>query len=47
MKVVLEFEDERLAENLISLLRKWNYIVDLNRSGDVLGTPTKEYKVRN
>lgn len=47
MKVVLEFENETLANNIIKRLRQWGYNVELNRYGDVLGIPTKEYKVRN
>lgn len=45
-KIVLEFEDETLANNILGRLDQWGYNVYLNRDGDMLGRHTKEYKVR-
>jgi hypothetical protein len=46
VRVVLEFEDEKLAKIIINQLTQMKYDVDLNRTGDVFGVPTKEYIVR-
>jgi len=43
--IVIECEDKSLGDEIIELLKNSDYKVYLNRSGDILGTPTKEYKV--
>lgn len=45
-KIILEFEDETLAKNILGRLDQWGYEVYLNGSGDILGRSVKEYKVK-